>query len=402
MSCGQTERQARAGETFVGTALTDHWRDKLEFTLGIPFTDNNLIEALVNGDEIFPAMLDAIDDAKRQIDLLTYIYWSGNMAERFAEALSAQARKGRVVRVLLDSFGAQKMPGRLTDMMQEAGVEVRWFRPLATWRVWRNDKRTHRKVLVVDDEIGFAGGVGIADEWTGNANNPGEWRDTHFRLRGPCIRGLKAAFLDNWNEAGDWAWDAAHGQPQQAADGGVPIQVVRASSTIQWTDTATLLRVLIALCSRSALITTPYFVPDDKLVKLLCGTVARGIDIRLLIPGPYNDTPLPQLAGHVCIDQLLQAGVRIFRYQKTFIHTKSMVIDDAVSFVGSANMNHRSMGKDEECSAVVLSEAFAARMAGHFRRDVAEAEELELESWRKRGLWTKTKERLAHLLEEQL
>lgn len=374
----------------------DGFRRQLEFNLGVPFSDGNSVEILTNGNEVFPAMLEAIESATRRVDLLTYVYWSGDIARQFAEALSAKAREGVAVRVVLDSFGCAKMPDQLSEMMQSSGVELRWFRPLSNWKIWSNDKRTHRKVLVTDDQIGFTGGIGIADEWDGNAEDQYHWRDTHFRLQGPAVHGLKSAFLDNWNEAGDWCWDADHGDPVRTC-GHMPVQIVRASSTIEWTETASLLRLLVAMARDNLMITTPYFVPDAALIEHLRAASARGVATTILMPGPYIDMRLPQLAGESSIEALLQAGIKIYRYQKTFIHAKVIIVDGLASCVGSANLNHRSMGKDEECCAVVLSEQFAADLARQFEEDCAESELLELEAWRNRGGWQRAKERFARL-----
>lgn len=382
-------------------ANVEEYCQQLEYTVGIPFVEGNEITVLQNGDEIFPAMLDAIEQAEHSVDFETFVYWEGDIAREFARALARQAKRGVTVRVLLDSFGSKKMSQELVDMMLEAKVEVRWFRPLATWRVWRVDKRTHRKILVIDDRTGFTGGVGIAEEWTGDARNPDEWRDTHIRIVGNATRGLKAAFLDNWNEAGNWMWEGKR-EYQDHRCGDVAVQIVRASATIGWTDMSTLLRSLVSVSTRKLTIVTAYFVPDPKLADLICDAAERGVDVRILVPGHYTDSRLSQLAGHLSIERFLTCGVKMWKYQKTMLHAKLIMVDDIISCVGSANLNHRSMGKDEECCAVISSSDVTQQLEEKFEQDCLESERLILDKWKSRNLWLRIKERLARLIVEQL
>lgn len=376
-------------------------RDTLEYALGVPFSDGNLIQILRNGDEIFPEMLRAIASARTTIDFVTFVYWKGDIAVQFAEALAERARAGVVVRVLLDSFGAKAMDDRLIDEMDQAGAEVRWFRPLSTFRIWRSDKRTHRKLLICDNKCGFTGGVGIAEEWNGDARNPQEWRDTHVRVEGQALLGLRAAFLDNWNESGEWLYEKAPELKVQNV-GDTPVQVVRASTTIGWTDIACLIRTLVAMSRKQLWITTAYFVPDMLLTRLLCDAVRRGVDVRILIPGKQTDSRLSQLAGQISYDALLDCGVRLFHYQQTLLHTKVLTVDGLVSCIGSANLNHRSLGKDEECCIVALSETVCATLDQHFAEDCKHADEIKSGEWPNRGALEKMKERGARLLVEQL
>src|SRR5690606_17200742 len=203
---GRTRSRSRDIRTPSSVAINQseglaHYRRALEATLGIPFAEGNSIRVLRNGKEIFPALLEAIEQAEHTIDFLTYVYWTGDIAERFADALIRKARQGVDVDVILDAFGAKQMNRQLVQKMEQAGVTVCWFRPM-TWRLWRFDNRTHRKILVCDGAVGFTGGVGIAEEWEGDALNPSQWRDTHIRVEGPAVHGIHAAFLGNWSEMG--------------------------------------------------------------------------------------------------------------------------------------------------------------------------------------------------------
>jgi cardiolipin synthase len=380
---------------------TSYYRTEMEFTLGSPFVDGNLVKVLRNGVEIFPAMLEAIDSARESIELVTFVYWTGDIAVRFGNALARRARDGLRVRVVLDSVGASKMSLELLAEMREAGVKVRWFRPFKLLRPWRFDKRTHRKILVCDGSIGFTGGVGIATEWEGDARNPDEWRETHMRVCGPAVIGLYAAFLDNWNECGPWQWVAIR-EHAQAREAGVPIQFVRASSTIGWTESAAMLRSLVSVSQVRLRIVTAYFAPDATLVNAMIMAIGRGVAVELLVPGEHNDSRLSQLAGQPSIELLLDAGASVWVFQVTMLHSKVAIVDGLLSCVGSVNMNHRSMGKDEECCALVLSDEVAGVLDEHFDDDCQHARRLNAEEFRRRSGWTRMKERAARMLIEQL
>ena len=377
------------------------YRYALEYALGIPFSGGNRLTALQNGREIFPAMLAAIQRAEHRIDFATYVYWTGDIAENFAQALAAAATRGVRVRVLLDSFGARPIEKQHLQTLSASNVDVRWFRPLKTFRIWRIDKRTHRKILVCDEKVAFTGGVGIADEWTGDARHPDEWRDMHLRLEGPAVAALRAAFADNWNEAGEWDWDRPLARPEKHS-GGVPVQVVRSASTIGWTAMAAVLRSLVAVARSRLRIVTAYFVPDPAMLRQIKNAVARGVSVEILIPGRFTDSRLSQLAGHHATEQLLALGVSVFRYQKTMLHTKLILVDDLVCCIGSPNMNHRSMGKDEECCVVSLGPELVATLAAEFDNDCTVAEMLEYSAWSNRGGLLKLREQLARILIEQL
>lgn len=346
-------------------------------------------------------MLEAVEKAERTVAFETFVYWTGDIADRFASTLAEAASRGAEVRVLLDAYGARPMDQRLCRTMSESGCRIRWFRPLKTPKLWNVDNRTHRKIMVVDDRVGFTGGVGIAREWEGDARSPDEWRETHLRLEGPAVLPLQAAFYDNWNEAGPWEPHSPR-EDSLTEPGDVPVMVFRSSSTIGWTDMATLFRTMVYCAEREIRLVSGYFVPDPPLIDLLKRAAGRGVDVRILIPGPHTDTRLSQLAGSVGVGELLRAGVRIWKYQKTMLHAKLAMVDADVAFVGSPNLNRRSMGKDEECGVVALTRELTARLRDDFDDDCANARELEAGQWSSRGRWRRTKERAAHLIMNQL
>ena len=378
--------------------------------LGIPFTAGNRVEPLVNGDRIFPAMLEAIDAAQHTVEFLTFVYWTGDIAERFAAALSAAAERGVTVRILLDAFGCQTMDDALTDQMRDAGCRVVWFRPLARLKLWNDDHRTHRKVLVVDHRVAFTGGVGIAAEWEGDARDENEWRDTHFRVTGPAVAGVRSAFLGNWLEAdqplpedavdqGSDADDAR--EPAPRATGGL-VQTVRSTASIKWSDAYLLQRLAIRAARQTLHITTAYFVPHADLVDLLAEAAGRGVDVHILMPGPHTDERLCRLAGEDAYRPLLDAGVHLHVYQPTMIHAKIITVDAQLALLGSANFNQRSAQKDDEICLTVLDPPLARELDEHFRHDLTRAQPMDLQNWKKRSVWQRAKEKFTRPLRGEL
>ncbi|MDR8389669.1 phospholipase D-like domain-containing protein [Aliifodinibius sp. S!AR15-10] len=380
------------------------YQQVLESSLGIPFSNQNAIEVLKNGDEIFPAMLKAIDEAEHTIDFLTFVYWSGDIAVRFAEALSRKAREGIEVRVILDSFGAAFMPDELYQKMDQSGVQIEWFRPFTQWKIWKTDNRTHRKVLICDNKIGFTGGVGIAEEWEGDARNPDEWRETHFRIEGEAVFGLHAAFMENWIETGrpllvdrDWnSWKT------DASSEGAAVQVVRTSASVRWSDIVMLYHTLISMARERIQITTAYFNPHKVIVDLLKKKAREGVKVDIMMPGRHIDKRVAKIAGEDSFQPLLDAGVTLWYYQKTMLHSKIICIDDAVSCIGSANFNHRSMLKDDEINLVVIDPKLSEMLNKHFRMDLGDCDKVEESLWKRRSLFRRSLETVTNLFKQQI
>ena len=366
---------------------TDEIRRTLEGVIGVPATEGNLVDVLVNGDRIFPAMLEAIGEAQRTIDLLTFVYWRGGIGTRFAQALSDKAGSGVRVRVLLDAWGASSIEPNLVSEMEDAGVRVRWFRPLHRLQPTKVNHRTHRKVMIVDEATGFTGGVGIADEWSGDARSEDEWRDTHFRVRGPAVDGLRAAFLDNWLETDPEVFDASIDRfPDQPQPGRAVIQCVRGASEVGWSDISTLLLALLQLAKDRIRITTAYFVPDDELIECLNAASDRGVTVEILLPGPHGDKRFVQLAGQAIYERLLEHGVRVWHYQPTMLHAKIMTVDGLVANVGSANFNARSTELDEEINLVALDPDLVRTLDRQFDLDLERSEEIQQGRWEDRSV----------------
>ncbi len=370
-------------------------RRTLEGVLGVPATEGNQIDVLRNGDEIFPSMLDAITGAEHTIDFLTFVYWAGDIGTVFAKALAERARAGVRVRVLLDALGARTMDRDLIDLMADQGAHVRWFRPLRKFRPGQVNHRTHRKLLIVDEAVGFSGGVGIADEWKGDARDEHEWRDTHFRFEGPIVDGLRAAFLDNWAETDPVLYEAGIDRfPEQPQPGHAVTQCIRGTSETGWSDVATLMRTLLQMAEDHVRITTAYFVPDEELISRLCDAADRGVDVDILIPGPFADKRVVQLAAETSYAELLDHGVSIWNYQPTMLHSKVMTVDGQVANIGSANLNRRSLSFDEEIDIVALDPALVSILDDHFEEDLARSVRLRHGRWAVRSLTQRTVEQL--------
>ena len=360
-------------------------RRTIEGVIGVPATEGNRVEVLRNGDEIFPAMLESIESAGNTVDLLTFVYWEGEIGRQFAHALAARARSGVRVRVLLDAWGARPIERSLLAMMDEAGVALRWFRPLHRFRPGQVNHRTHRKVMIVDEATGFTGGVGIADEWLGNAENPSQWRDTHFRMRGPAVDGLRAAFLDNWVETDPELFDESVDRfPDQPRAGSTVVQCVRGASESGDSDIYTLFRTLCELAEQRIRIATAYFVPDAEMVKRLVQAVERGVEVDLLLPGPHADKRFVQMASEATYSELLAAGVNLWTFQPSMLHAKIMTVDGVVSNVGSANLNARSTKLDEEINIVAIDRDLTEILDGQYDDDLGRSVRMESGRWENR------------------
>ncbi len=375
-----------------------HFRRALEGLLGVPATEGNSVEVLRNGDRIFPAMFEAVAAATSTVDFLTFVYWQGSIGREMAELLAERARAGVRVRVILDAFGAFSMDRSLVDRMTAAGAQVEWFRPMNKAKFWESNHRSHRKVLICDEDVAFTGGIGMADEWRGDARGPGEWRDTHFRIRGPAVDGLRAAFVQNWAETGRPLLDRGIDRfPVQPVAGATVAQVVRGAAQTGWSDVATLVRALLALAEERVRITTAYFVPDDATCAALADTARRGVEVDVLLPGPHIDKRYVQLASQSQYDGLLAAGVRLWSYQVSMLHAKIITVDSTVASVGSANFTSRSLLLDDEVNVVVFDPEVVGILDADFEADLAASEPVDPHAWPDRSLAQRALEAVAGL-----
>jgi cardiolipin synthase len=385
------------------TDRTKAVRRTLEGIIGVPMTEGNDVEILRNGDQIFPVMLEAIAGARHTIDFLTFVYWRGEIGTRFAEALSERARAGVRVRLLLDGWGCHPIERPLVDEMEDAGVQVRWFRPLKHFEPNKMNHRTHRKVVIVDESTGFTGGVGIADEWQGDARDASEWRDTHFKVRGPAVDGLRAAFLDNWAETDDVLFDMSVDRfPPQEQPGDSVIQCVRGASEAGMSDVSTLFNALLQLAEERVRIATAYFVPDGAMNERLCAAADRGVRVEILLPGPNADKRFVQLAGEASYAELLDHDIQLWQFQPSMLHAKVMTVDGILAMVGSANVNARSTELDEEINLVVLDDDVVATLDEQFDEDLDRSDRVKLGDWEDRSLTQRVMEGLTRPLHHEV
>jgi cardiolipin synthase len=374
-----------------------------EALTGAPISWGDEVELLINGDRIFPCYLDTIRDAERTICLLTYVYWRGEIAREVAEALCSRARAGVEVNVIIDAVGGLKIESELVRQMMDAGVRFTRFRPPKPYAARRIANRTHRKILVADGRVGLTGGVGIAEEWTGDAQDPDHWRDTHVRVRGPVVRGLFGAFAENWLEAtGEVLAGDGYLPEIDQSEGGGPMMVVRSSAGVGDTNVEALYYLAIAAARSTLDLTAAYFVPRPAFIDALCDAASRGVRVRVLVPGPNIDKPPVWVAGRVSYDQLLDCGVEIFEYQPTMLHAKSMVVDGAWSSVGSVNFDNRSFQLHDEATLCVVSEAFAGELTNQFERDLERSDRIEPGRWRGRGPLQRASESALKLARREL
>ena len=370
--------------------------------LGPAIVSGNRITALQNGDEIFPAMLEAIRRAQRTITFETYIYWSGTIGEQFADALVERARAGIKVHVMLDWLGSKKMEPQLLNEMREAGIEVERYHELRWYNLGKMNNRTHRKVLIVDGTVGFTGGVGIADQWTGRAQDPKHWRDIHFRVQGPVVAQMQAAFLDNWIKT---TGSILHGDayfPVLTASGEQEMHLVTSSPAGGSASMRLMYLTAITAAERSIDIEAAYFVPDTLMSDELIRARARGVRIRILLPDKHIDSETVRIASKRAWGPLLEGGVEIHEYEPTMLHCKMLIFDQHMVSVGSTNFDMRSFELNDEASLNVYDSKFALQMTDIFEQDLRLSTPYTRQRWQNRSWMQKVAEVVVIPIKAQL
>jgi len=370
--------------------------------LGPSLVDGNKVDTLLNGEQIFPAMLDAIRAAKRTITFETYIYWSGNVGKAFADAITERAKAGVKVHVLIDWVGSQKMEQALIDEMKGAGVEIERYHPLAWYTLDRLNNRTHRKILVADGRVGFTGGVGIADEWDGHAQDKDHWRDTHYRIEGPAVAQMQAAFVDNWTKVSGVVLHGDAYFPPQKPKGPLYAQVFKSSVDGGAESTHLMYLLSIAAATKSIDLSMAYFVPDDLTLSMLEAAMGRGVKIRIIMPGPITDAKLVRRASRSTWGRILHAGAEIHEYQPTMFHCKVLIIDELWTSVGSTNFDSRSFRLNDEANLNVYARDFARRQIDDFNADLKRSRRITLEEWANRPWQERAWEKFLGLFGAQL
>lgn len=370
--------------------------------LGPMLLPGNRVTPLQNGDEIFPAMLEAIRSARETITFETYIYWSGEIGRQFSEALCERAGAGVKVHVMLDWVGCGKIEKKYLEDLKSTGVEVERYHPLRWYKVARFNNRTHRKLLVVDGKTGFTGGVGIADLWSGHAQSPEHWRDSHYRIEGPAVAQMQAAFTDNWIKTRAKVLFGQEYFPEIPPAGDCFAQVFK-SSRAEGSESVRLMYLLsIASAVSSIRLQAAYFVPDDLAIAAFVAARRRGVRIEIIVPGPHTDAKLVQSASRSLWGALLDAGVGIYEFQPTMYHCKVLIVDDRWVSVGSTNFDDRSFRLNDEANLNVYDAAFAADQVKVFEDDKRKARQMTRDEFKNRSAFGRLIERIAGMLRRQL
>jgi cardiolipin synthase A/B len=350
----------------------------------------NAVDLLLNGDEIFPAILTAIRSAQSTITYAQYFYEQGEMPEQIAAALAERCRAGIRAHILLDGFGAFEMPAAYRETMTKAGCEVVTFRPLSPlvllspFGFGRENNRSHRRILVVDGRVGFTGGVGVSPKWLGDGRKKGYWRQTDVRIEGPAVASLQGAFVENWLEATGNVLGGGAYFSRPASRGSVTAQVVHSSPAEGSFSMYTMFLLAMSSARQSIYITNPYFLPDDRMTRALTEAAKRGVRVVLLLPGAI-DNRIVRHASRAGFGELFESGIEIYEYQAGLLHAKTMVIDSGWATIGSTNLDTRSFALNEEVNLVVYSHDVAVRLEKVFADDLVYARRIDPQTWRERG-----------------
>jgi cardiolipin synthase A/B len=363
----------------------------------------NQVDVYLNGEEIFPAMIDAIRGSRETVHFSTFVWWKGKtIPDQFAALFSEAAQRGVKVRIVIDSEGSESMSQPLLRQMREAGCQVAMFRRVR-WNTWmRYNHRTHRRLLIVDGTVGFTGGVGVADEWSGRAESPEHWRDTHARVRGPAVSSLQAAFADNWNQATTELLLNARDYPLLEDAGAMQACIVVSTPDYGSSAAQRTMAAFIAGSTQTLHITNAYFVPTPAFIKNLCDASQRGVDVKVIVPGPHHDMPPVRHASWHVWPKLLAAGVKIYEYQPTMIHCKTLVADGQVSLIGSINFDPRSFALNLECAVVVSDAETATGMERAFAADLALCTPIDLSAVSSRRVLERARDAVCYWVRAQL
>ena len=360
------------------------------------------IEVLANGDRFYAAELDEIRAARSHICLEAYIFQEGEIARRFIDALSARARDGVEVRLVLDAVGSFNTWRRTFRDLLAAGGDVRWYMPFRWYNLSRFNNRTHRELLIVDGAVAFLGGAGIADHWYRTRGRKKRWRDTMFRVRGGAVASLQALFAENWLEASGELLTSERYYPECRPAGRSRAMIVNSTPSYgRATRARMLFQTLIASAARSIHITTPYFLPDKGAREALLDAMQRGIELTIIVPGRHSDHLLTRRSSRRLYGALLKHGARIYEYQPSMMHTKALVVDGIWNVVGSTNFDSRSFGLNDEVNLAAMDEELAARLDADFQRDLEASQRITYGAWRRRSPLERVNEWLGWILERQ-
>ena len=373
---------------------------------GQSFVGENRITTLVNGGEIFPAMIEGIQSAQKTITFETYIFHEGEASTKLIDALIERAEAGVRVHAMIDAVGGGASDRQRLAKLVAAGGQVQFYHPLRWWQLGSATKlnyRTHRKLLIIDGKVGFIGGTGIADMWLHEGETAGKWRDNHYRVEGPVVGRLQGAFMENWVEM---TGQVLHGEeyfPKIEPAGDLVAQVINSSTGNLDQSVQVLFLMSLAAARQRVCISTPYFVLDEPTRQELLNARVRDVQVQVIVPrGQEIDSGLAYQASRAGWGDLLKAGVEIYEYQPAMYHTKLMVIDDLWVSLGSSNLDNRSFKLNDETNLNVLDADFAAQQMQLFEQDLRESRRVELDEWQDRPWWKKLLDGSSTLLESQL
>ncbi|GAC1428556.1 MAG: phospholipase D-like domain-containing protein [Thermoanaerobaculia bacterium] len=363
----------------------------------------NKIVVLQNGDGFFPLLMRDIAAASETVHIESYIWWDGTMPHQLAELLARKARQGVEVRLLVDASGGHKMKKETEKLMSDAGVRVKRFHPIRFKNLGRLNNRDHRKQMIIDGQIGYIGGYGIADQWTGHAQDKKHWRDTGLRVEGPIVNRLQGAFCENWIEATGEIPAGAKYFKRLPPAGTTPAHLAYTSPSGSVSSVQVLYYLAIKAAQHEIIIENPYLLPNKDAIEAMYDAVKRGVSVKLLVPATSStDSPVVQHASHHIFGTLMKRGIRIFEYQPTLSHQKLMVVDGLWSCVGSTNFDDRSFQLNDEISMGVVDANIAGQLKGAFDDDVTKSKERHFDEWLHRSLWHKLIDGLAYLAHGQL
>ena len=396
------ERSPRYGLDHEFAIDSDEFLATITGATGVPNLAGNSIDILHNGDEFYPVMLEDINGARTSITIEAYIYWAGDIGRRFAHALSAKAREGIPVKILLDAVGSATIGAEILETLEAGGCQLAWYNRIHWYTIGRFNHRTHRKSLIIDGRVGFTGGAGIADVWLGHAQSPEHWRDTQIRIAGPAVTPLQTGFAQNWLKTTGELLSGPTYYPEPEHVGPLAVQTVMSSPETGASSVRVMHYLPIVCARRSIFVANPYFVPDQAAIDTLIDAKRRGVDVRIMVSGEHNDNWLARQNSIRLYGPLLKAGIQILDYSKTFLHQKTMVVDGLWITIGTTNFDNRSFAHNEETSVCVRDARLARRMEEAFLADMRTCNRIELEAWRNRGLLAKSLEAVASLLEAQV
>jgi cardiolipin synthase A/B len=370
---------------------------------GSNLESGNQVQLLENGDQFFPLLLRDIASAKQSVHVESYIWWKGEICDQLARALAAKAKEGVEVRLLIDASGGHKMEKELAKLMLDSGVRLVRFHPPTLANLGRLNNRDHRKEAIIDGRIGYIGGYGFAEEWTGNGQDKDHWRDAGLRVEGPIVNRMQGAFSENWIEETGEIMAGEKYFPHLSAAGPTQAHLAYTSPTGGVSSVQVLYYLAIKAARREIIIQNPYLLPDDDAMQALGEAVKRGVEVKIMVPATNaTDSPIVQHASHYRYGLLLQKGIRIWEYKKTLLHQKVIIVDGVWACVGSTNFDRRALQLNDEVSMGVLDAGLASQLKAVFADDLKFCEERHFDEWQHRGIWHKAEDGLAYLASSQL